>query len=85
MPPFEGGKANEAMSDANRITIMLEEEDLLELQRVLIDDDAAGALRFLRQCLAPRIPRQGTAPCDSSRLNPFLLRERSPCEDLLRP
>ena len=68
------------MADANRITLMLDEAELLELQRVLIDDDAAGALRFLRQCLAPRIPRRGTAPCDSSRLNPFLLREVPPPE-----
>ncbi|MHB0936327.1 MAG: hypothetical protein ACYDCO_17800 [Armatimonadota bacterium] len=68
------------MADANRIAIMLDETELLELQRVLIDDDAAGALRFLRQCLAPRLPRKGTALCDSTRLNPFLLRETAPHE-----
>jgi len=69
------------MVDSNRVTIMLDEAELLELQRVLIDDDAVGALRFLRECLAPRIPRQGTAPCDSSRLNPFLLRDRQQHEE----
>ena len=61
------------MTDANRVTILLEEADLLELQRVLIDDDADGALHFLRWRLAPQIPRQGAALCDSTRLNPFLL------------
>jgi hypothetical protein len=56
----------------NTISIVLEEEALLELQRVLLDDDAIGALEFLKEHVASRIPRKGTAPCDSSRLNPFL-------------
>ncbi len=56
----------------NTISIVLEEASLLELQRVLLDDDAIGALEFLKKHVASRIPRKGTAPCDSSRLNPFL-------------
>jgi len=59
----------------NEVLIALDEHALLELQEVLLDADQAGALEFLRKHIAPRIPRKGTAPCDSSRLNPFLLRD----------
>ena len=57
-----------------RLVVTLEEEDLLALQEVLLDDDEKGALDFVKRCIAPRIPAKGTAPCDSSRRNPFLLR-----------
>jgi hypothetical protein len=30
------------------ITLVLEDEDLIELMRVLVDDDEAGALAFLK-------------------------------------
>lgn len=30
------------------LQIILQEEDLIELMRILMDDDAEGALRFLR-------------------------------------
>ncbi len=56
----------------NTLTITLEETDLIELQVVLLDEDAAAALEFLRTRIAPRITTKGIAPCDSSRLNPFL-------------
>jgi hypothetical protein len=56
----------------NKIVVTLTEEDLLELQAVLLDADAAGALEFLAERLAPKIPTRGTASCDSSRRNPYL-------------
>jgi hypothetical protein len=31
------------------LSIVLEDQDLLELMRILIDDDADGALAFLKQ------------------------------------
>lgn len=58
----------------SKLVVTLEEEDLLELQAILIDRDAAAALLFLQNRIAPKIPRKGTAPCDSTRLNPYLLR-----------
>jgi hypothetical protein len=57
-----------------KVSITLDADALLELHEVLLDEDQAGALDFLKKHIAPRIPRKGTAPCDSSRLNPFLLR-----------
>jgi hypothetical protein len=54
------------------IAITLREAELLELQRLLLEGDADGALEFLEKCLAPKLPAKGTAPCDSTRLNPFL-------------
>lgn len=58
----------------SRMVLTLEEEDLLDLQEVLLDDDEAGALRFLKTRIAPRIPVRGTSKCDSSRRNPYLLK-----------
>ena len=57
-----------------KVVITLEEEDLLDLQGVLIDDDEKAALDFIKTRIAPKIPCKGTAPCDSSRLNPFLMK-----------
>lgn len=57
-----------------RLAVTLEAEDLLELQAILIDRDEAAALEFLETRVAAKIPEKGTAPCDSSRLNPYLLR-----------
>jgi len=58
----------------NKITVVLDEQALLELQQVLLDHDEAGALAFLGKHIAPCVPRAGTMPCDSTRINPFLLR-----------
>ena len=57
----------------HKIAITLDGDDLLELQAVLIDEDASAALEFLQTRIAPRLPNKGTAPCDSTRLNPYLL------------
>jgi len=37
------------------ITLVLEEEDLIELLRILMDDDAEGALAFVRQHLKGKV------------------------------
>lgn len=34
------------------LNVVIEQEDLLELERVLLDDDAAGALAWLRAHLS---------------------------------
>ena len=56
----------------SKIIITLDEEDLVELQAVVQDADQAAALEFLTTRVVPKIPTKGTAPCDSSRLNPYL-------------
>lgn len=57
-----------------KVVVTLEEEDLIELYAILLDGDEAAALDFLKTRIAPRIPTRGSAPCDSSRRNPFLLK-----------
>jgi hypothetical protein len=59
----------------NNVVIMLAEADLMALWAALIDEDGAGALAFLKERVLPQVPRAGTAPCDSTRLNPFLLKD----------
>lgn len=56
------------------VVITLTEEDLVELHAVLIDADEAAALEFLRARVAAKVPQKGAAPCDSTRLNPYLLK-----------
>ena len=58
--------------DMHEVVVRLGEEDLVELQAVLLDEDEGAALEFLKARIAPRIPAKGTAPCDSSRRNPYL-------------
>jgi len=60
----------------NKVTILLDETALLEVQQVLLDDDPDAALAFVRKRIAPRIPGKGTAACDSSRLNPYILKRK---------
>ena len=57
-----------------RIVITLEEAELLELQEILLDRDEKASLAFLQKCLGGKLPAKGTAACDSSRKNPYLLR-----------
>ena len=58
------------------IMIVLNEEALMRLQEVLIDDDPAAALDFIKAVILPQIPKQGTSVCDSTRINPFLLKDQ---------
>ena len=57
----------------NTISILLDEQALLELHEVLLDESPEAALSFVKRHIAPKVPRSGTAACDSSRLNPFIL------------
>jgi hypothetical protein len=38
------------------MNLVLEDEDMLELMRVLLDDDAAGALEWLRAHVSGKAP-----------------------------
>jgi hypothetical protein len=62
------------LATTGQVTVTLHEQDLLELWQVLVDDDEAGALRFLKLNLLPRIPAGTHAACDSNRLNAYLLK-----------
>lgn len=55
-----------------KVVVTLKDEALLALEQALLDEDETAALEFLREHVEPQIPTSGTAPCDSSRLNPFL-------------
>ncbi len=58
----------------NKIVVTLEEADLVELQAILMDKDPAAALRFVETRIAVKLPQKGTAGCDSTRRNPYLVR-----------
>ncbi len=58
----------------NTVSVTLTEQALLELQEVLLDDDAEAALAFVKRYVAPSVPRSTGRPCDSTRLNPFVLK-----------
>jgi hypothetical protein len=62
----------------NPIVIKLKESDLLALWAAVIDEDGAEALTFLKECVVPQIQERGSAPCDSTRLNPYLLKKGKP-------
>ncbi|MCF7676139.1 MAG: hypothetical protein K9N23_11465 [Akkermansiaceae bacterium] len=62
----------------SKTVITLEEADLIDLQGILLDADEAAALTFLQARIAPNIPSKGTAKCDSSRRNPYLLQPDIP-------
>ena len=65
----------------SKVVLTLDDDDLLDLHEILLDDDQAGALNFLKTRIAPRIPAKGTANCDSSRRNPYLLKSDDPGQD----
>jgi hypothetical protein len=58
----------------SQLVITLKESDLLSLWEAVIDEDGAIALAFLKECIVPQIPQMGTALCDSTRLNPYLMK-----------
>ncbi|NQT24685.1 hypothetical protein HQ585_04970 [candidate division KSB1 bacterium] len=58
----------------SKVTMILSEEEMIELQEILIDDDEKASLDFLKTRIQPKIPQKGTSLCDSSRKNPFLLK-----------
>lgn len=62
----------------SKVIIALEDRDLLDLHEILLDDDEAAALAFLKNRIAPTIPSKGTRNCDSTRCNPYLLKPEQP-------
>ena len=58
-----------------KIIMVFSEEEMIELQEILIDEDEKASLEFIRKRLQPKIPQKGTAMCDSSRKNPYLMKE----------
>ncbi len=59
----------------NHVVITLKEDDLMALWEALIDQEGGLALAFLRDRIMPQVPGSGSAPCDSTRLNPYLRRK----------
>ncbi len=57
------------------VVITLEESDLISLWNAVIDEDGKEALAFLKERVLPQVPGAGSAPCDSTRLNPYLRRK----------
>ena len=60
----------------NKVTIVFTEEEMVELQEILIDDDEKASLKFIKKRIQPKIPTKGTALCDSSRKNPYLMKDK---------
>ena len=58
----------------DKMIVTLSEADVVELQVILIDRDQEAALQFLEERVAPKLPRISDAPCDSNRMNPYLLK-----------
>ena len=58
------------------IVIKLNPKALMQLQSVLIDEDPDDALDFIKTQILPQIPSKGSAPCDSTRLNPYLWKDQ---------
>ena len=61
------------MSDLiQTVTIKFLEQDLLELQRIIMDEDADAALEFLRTVVAKRLPKKNGWNCNSNNLNQYI-------------
>ena len=45
------------MLEIKRTAIALDEEDLLELERIIVDSDEKGAMRFLKKSVYDKITR----------------------------
>ena len=58
------------------VVITLDAEALMHLQTVLIDEDSADALDFIKTRILPQVPKKGTAACDSTRINPYLWKDQ---------
>ena len=45
------------------VVVRLEPKEVLELERVTLDEDAGGALRFLTEVLAPKVEKAARGHC----------------------
>ncbi len=59
----------------NKMVVALSEQDLVELQAILMDRDKDAALQFLESRIASRLPQKRTEGCDSTHLNPYLVKK----------
>ena len=60
------------MLEISKIAIALEEEELLELERIIVDCDAKGALSFLKESVYDKVVHSQQVKKDHSRLNQSL-------------
>jgi hypothetical protein len=60
------------MLEISKTAIALEEEELLELERIIVDCDAKGALSFLKESVYDKVVRSQQVKKDHSRLNQSL-------------
>ena len=60
------------MLEISKTAIVLEEEELLELERIIVDCDAKGALSFLKESVYDKVVRSQQVKKDHSRLNQSL-------------
>ena len=60
------------MLEISKTAIVLEEEELLELERIMVDSDEKGALSFLKESVYDKVVRSQQVKKDHSRLNQSL-------------
>ena len=60
------------MLEISKTAIALEEEELLELERIMVDRDEEGALAFLKESVYDKVVRSQQVKKDHSRLNQSL-------------
>lgn len=60
------------MIEISKTAIVLEEEELLELERILVDCDEKEALAFLKESVYDKVVRSQQVKKDHSRLNQSL-------------
>jgi hypothetical protein len=60
------------MLEISKTAIALEEEELLELERIMVDCDEQGALSFLKESVYDKVVRSQQVKKDHSRLNQTL-------------
>jgi hypothetical protein len=60
------------MLEISKTAIALEEEELLELERIMVDCDEEGALSFLKESVYDKVVRSQQVKKDHSRLNQSL-------------
>ncbi len=60
------------MIEISKTAIALEEEELLELERIVVDYDEKGALVFLKESVYDKVVHSQQVKKDHSRLNQSL-------------
>ena len=60
------------MLEISKTAVVLEEEELLELERIIVDCDEKGALSFLKEAVYDKVVHSQQVKKDHSRLNQTL-------------